>query len=62
MKFCNKCHKMIVKKVVNPLNLTRFCECNSIGKMISKDVLARMRAMASGNKENKKRAMDMLGE
>ena len=49
MKFCNKCHKMIMKKMTNPNNLFRYCNCkpNSNEEVfISKDVACRMRAVA----------------
>ena len=47
MKFCGKCHKMKVKKIINPNNLTRFCHCDPNGSgLFSEDVLSRMRSEA----------------
>ena len=49
MKFCGKCHKMKVKRVTNPNDLTRFCHCDPNGSvLLNESVISRMRAMASG--------------
>ena len=49
MKFCNKCHKMIVKKINNPNNLYRICSCDTSElEVISEDVKSRMRSITLG--------------
>lgn len=47
MKFCGKCYKMKVKKLTNPNNLTRLCDCDpNRGVLISKSAISRMRSLA----------------
>ena len=49
MKFCNKCHKMKVKKITNSNNLYRICFCDTSElEVISEDVKSRMRAITLG--------------
>lgn len=48
MKFCGKCHKMVVKKVTNPNNIHRICICGLSNSeiFITGDVLPKMRSEA----------------
>lgn len=50
MKFCSKCHKMIVKKVVNPNKALRVCCCwqTQHNITISNDVLSRCESEIQG--------------
>ena len=49
MKFCNKCHKMVVKKITDANNLYRICSCDTSGlEVISEDVKSRMRSISLG--------------
>ena len=60
MKFCGKCHKLIVKKIINPNNMHRICSCDSDNiLLLGKDVVSRMRAQAPGTATKNERKICM---
>ena len=52
MKFCKKCHKIRMVKLVNPNNVYRQCICD-VYVFLSNDVLSRIRVEKLGKKKEK---------
>ena len=63
MKFCKKCHRMRVGKLVNPNNVNRHCNCDG-DMFLSNDVLSRIRAENSNvtSRNERKVHMKMIRE
>ena len=38
MKFCKKCHKVVIKVVTKETNLDRICKCNGIADFLVSDL------------------------
>ena len=63
-KFCKKCHKIKVEKIINPNDICRFCRCGTDGNpvLISNEGLSRMRveSLCTAKKDEKKARMKTI--
>ena len=65
MKFCGKCHKMVVTKLTNANNKDRVCLCDlDRGVLISESVLSSIRADVLGltDRSSRREAMRDIRE